>query len=189
LADEKHFPYIFVTHSEGKVSEAEMILGAKLTHYSLDLPEVQAVEVEEVVSLKAQLAYRRLENQPVITEDTGLYFESWNGLPGALIKWFIKTVGPEGICRMLEPFPNRRAFAKTAVATYDGELRIFTGTVNGRIAIQPAGSRGFGWDSIFIPNSAAKTFAEMTLSEKNHYSMRRIAFEEMRSYLLNSGYR
>jgi non-canonical purine NTP pyrophosphatase (RdgB/HAM1 family) len=176
------FPFVFVTRSPEKRAEVERILDSKLRSQSIDLPEIQAIEVEKVVGFKARLAYEQLDKQPVMIEDTGLYFEAWDGLPGALIKWFIKHVGPDGICRMMETFPNRRAYAKTIVATYDGELHAFKGTVNGRIAKEPAGEHGFGWDMIFIPNEDEKTFAEMSLDEKNRYSMRRIALEEMRSF-------
>jgi XTP/dITP diphosphohydrolase len=100
-------------------------------------------------------------------------------LPGALIKWFVKRVNGEGMCKMMHEFPNRKAWAKTIVATYDGQLHIFTGEVEGSIAPVPMGERGFGWDGIFIPKGAIKTFAEMTPDEKDKHSMRRLAFEAM----------
>lgn len=183
MVNENLFPYIFVTHSVDKISEVETILGSKLRYHSIDLPEIQAVDVEQVLSFKTQLAYERLQKQPVMTEDTGLYFEAWNGMPGALIKWFIKRVGPDGICQMMQMFSDRRAYAKTVVGVYDSEFRVFSGTVKGRIVSKPAGSGGFGWDPIFVPDTADRTFAEMTLEEKNKHSMRRIAFEELKSYI------
>jgi len=175
--------FTFVTSSEDKVSEAKRILHAHLEHRNLDLPEIQAVKIEDVVSYKAQYAYTLLHEKPVIIEDTGLYLEAWNGLPGALIKWFLETVGDQGICDMLHAFSNRRAWAKTAVATYDGKLNIFYGEVKGRIANEPIGEKGFGWDSLFIPDGSNKTFAQMLAEEKDGYSMRRIAFEKMKLHL------
>jgi non-canonical purine NTP pyrophosphatase (RdgB/HAM1 family) len=117
-------------------------------------------------------------------EDTGLYIQTWNGLPGALVKWFLQRVGPEGICKMLQPYPDRSAKAKTIVATYDGhgEPGIFVGEVTGQIAALPYGDGGFGWDALFIPDGAQQTFAEMGPEEKDRYSMRRLAFEAMRDY-------
>src|SRR5689334_5867343 len=111
-------PFIFVTHSTGKLTEAIRMLG-QLDHADIDLPELQSVDVEEVVMFKVRKAFEILE-KPIMIEDTGLYIYSWNGLPGALIKWFVKYVNEPGICQMLNNFPDRRAWAKTVVATYDG---------------------------------------------------------------------
>jgi non-canonical purine NTP pyrophosphatase (RdgB/HAM1 family) len=176
-------PFVFVTGSADKVSEVERIMQAQIEHCQLDLPEIQAVDVEQVVSYKAKYAYEELGQQrPVLIEDTGLYIEAWNGLPGALIKWFVERIGGLGICRMLQGFPNKNAWAKTVVATYDGELKIFVGEVHGRIADRPAGNEGFGWDKVFIPAGSDKTFGEMSPEEKDRYSMRRLAVEHMLAF-------
>ena len=81
---------------------------------------------------------------------------------------------------MLKNFPDRRARAKTVIATYDGQSspRIFVGGVDGSIASAPRGTEGFGWDDIFIPIGTKKTFAEMPPEEKDCYSMRRQALEK-----------
>jgi non-canonical purine NTP pyrophosphatase (RdgB/HAM1 family) len=166
--------------------EAKRILHLNLEHRNLDLPEIQAVEVEDVVSYKARYAYAMLNESPVIIEDTGLYLDAWNGLPGALIKWFLEKVGDKGVCDMLSQFSNRLARAKTAVATYDGKLTIFYGEVRGRIADNPIGEEGFGWDRLFIPDGSKKTFAQMLPDEKDRFSMRRIAFQKMNSHFSNT---
>lgn len=173
--------FMFVTQSSHKVREAERLLGAKLEQASLDLPEIQAVELEDVISHKAEYAFREVGGRPVMVEDTGLHIEAWNGLPGALIKWFMGTVGVAGMCKMLQVYTNRNAVARTLVATYDadGRLSVFGGSVKGRISATPCGTRGFGWDPIFVPEGATKTFAEMSGREKDGYSMRRMALEDM----------
>ena len=176
--------FTFVTQSRNKIAEAERILNVKLKHHLLELPEIQSVELEEVIRNKAEYAYKGLGKKPVMVEDTGLYFVAWNGLPGALIKWFLQYTGDEGICGMMQAFPNRLASAKTIVATHNGEMRLFTGCVQGQIALAPKGEKGFGWDSIFIPDGATRTFAQMAAHEKDRYSMRRLAFESMKSYYL-----
>jgi len=178
--------FTFVTQSSNKTAEVERILDIKLKHRYLDLPEIQAVELEEVVAYKAQYAHEALGKKPVMIEDTGLFIEAWNGLPGALVKWFVERVGPVGICNMMHEFPNKNALAKTVVATYDGQIQIFTGKVEGRIALAPAGEGGFGWDKVFIPNGAVRTFAEMPPDEKDKYSMRRLAFKAMMAYYSES---
>lgn len=179
--------FTFITQSSGKIAEAEIILGTKLEHYALDLPEIQAVDVEEVVTSKVKYAYVALGKKPVMVEDTGLFIAAWGGLPGALIKWFVERVGEIGMCKMMHEFHNKDAWAKTVVATYDGQLKIFIGKVEGKIASAPAGDKGFGWDKIFIPNESSKTFGEMTASEKNKYSMRSLAFKAMMNYYRECG--
>ena len=174
--------FTFVTQSHHKVREAERLLGAKLDQVSLDLPEIQAVTMEEVIRRKAQHAFSELGGRPVMVEDTGLYIEAWNGLPGALVKWFVDTVGVTGICRMMQGYTNRNATASTLVATYDGRLLIFDGSVKGHISATPSGTEGFGWDPVFVPEGATKTFADMSWREKDGYSMRRMALEAMAAH-------
>lgn len=168
----------FVTGSDAKLREAERILGIHVQRVALDLSEVQEMDVEAVVQAKARAAWQALGGRPVLVEDTGLALDTWNGLPGALIKWFVQSVRPVGICRMADGFADRSATATTIVGFCDGgEVRTFAGSVRGRIAAEPLGSGGFGWDSIFIPESSDRTFAQMDAAEKDRYSMRRIAFE------------
>lgn len=170
--------WVFVTSSQEKVVEAERILGMPLTRENLDLPEIQSLQLEKVVEKKAQMAYDMLGHIPVIVEDTALFIECWKGLPGTLIRWFEDTVGPAGICLMLDRFPDRRARAQTIVAAYDGALRLFSGEVRGQIATSPRGSHGFGWDQIFLPDGETRTFAEMAPDEKDQLSMRMKAFQD-----------
>ena len=168
--------WIFVTSSRPKFVEAERILGRRLIQRDLDLPEVQALGLETVIASKAQLAYNALGGASVIVEDTGLFIDCWKGLPGALVRWFEETVGPAGICSMLEGFADRHARAQTIVGAYDGSLEVFSGEVHGQIARTPRGDQGFGWDAIFIPDGEIRTFGEMTSEEKDFLSMRRKAF-------------
>jgi non-canonical purine NTP pyrophosphatase (RdgB/HAM1 family) len=175
--------WTFITGSAGKAAEARRILGDALQHRALDLPEIQALSLEEVVRKKAETAYAEV-GSPVIVEDTGLLFTAWAGLPGALVKWFVQTVGVAGMCQMLAGFSDRGAVARTVVAAFDGRLRVYAGEVSGTIAPVPAGVGGFGWDSIFIPEGETRTFAEMTQVQKLKFSMRRLALEAMAADLM-----
>ena len=168
-----------VTSSADKLAEVERLLGRRLAQASLPLEEIQAIDVEAVVRHKAHQAYARL-GRPVLVEDTGLTFAAWNGLPGALIKWFLAALGPQGICKLLRDETNRAATA-TTVFGYDdgGECRVFAGTVPGVIPEAPRGANGFGWDAIFQPLGSDRTFAEMTPGEKDHFSMRRLALQQL----------
>jgi non-canonical purine NTP pyrophosphatase (RdgB/HAM1 family) len=59
-------------------------------------------------------------------------------------------------------------------------LRMFSGVVCGVVPVAPRGANGFGWDPIFQPNGSGQTFAEMTPEEKDRFSMRRLALEQLR---------
>lgn len=175
----------FVTNTEGKVLEAQAILGSefKLTHHKLDLDEIQAIDGHAVVERKAREAYSILKT-PILIEDTSLYFDAWNGLPGALARWFLDAVGCEGICKMFASEQNRKAKAESLIAFFDGkEITFAEGIVRGEVPAAPRGDKGFGWDPIFMPDGSNKTFGEMEQDEKIKYSMRRVAFEELRKKL------
>jgi len=170
----------FVTSNSDKVREASCILESPLDQVSgLDIDEIQASDVRKVVAHKAQQAFDKLKC-PVLVEDSGLSFTAWNGLPGALIKWFEISVGCQGLLKMLEGFENREAFAVCVAAIFDGqEMLLGEGKIRGKISLSIRGGNGFGWDVIFIPDHYEKTFAEMNFREKNAISHRRVAFEKL----------
>lgn len=178
----------FATSNPHKHQELQAILGVPVTRIDIDLPEIQALDVIEVVRAKAIQAYEQT-GKVVLVEDTGLGFAAWHGLPGALMRWFLQSVGNEGLCRMMAGETNRAAVAKTAIGMFDGrEVVVCHGEVPGTISQQPAGDNGFGWDAIFQPNGHrhdghVKTFAEMTPEEKNRISSRRLAAEALRRRL------
>lgn len=173
----------FITSSANKLAEVEHILGRTLAREAVTVEEIQGIDLEPVVVHKAQQAYAQLA-RPVLVEDTGLALAAWNGLPGALIKWFLATLGTEGICRLLRGESNRAARATTLFGYCDGTgCQVFSGTVAGIVPEVPRGANGFGWDAIFQPLGSERTFAEMTLEEKDRFSMRRLALKD----LCNSG--
>jgi len=174
------YPEFFATKNENKLREVNEILGRNLEQISVELFEPQGVDVETVVREKAEDAFHKA-GKFVLVEDTGLEFAAWNGLPGALVKWFLDTVGNEGILKMLAGETNRKAVAKTAVGFFDGaQARVFVGEISGTIQEAIRGTGGFGWDSIFVPDGHGKSFAEMTSEEKNAISMRKLALERMK---------
>lgn len=176
---------VFVTSNPNKRREAAGILGVELDRADLDLPEIQALDVAEVAAEKARAAHKALGSpaRPVIAEDSGLIVESWNGLPGALTKWFIKSVGHEGILQMLGAEEDRRARAVCAVAVAGREeVRVFVGEAPGELVWKPRGESGFGWDPIFVPDGSSLTYAEMG-EAKSADSHRARAFRAAREWL------
>lgn len=177
---------LLATGNEHKARELQALLGRPVQRVKLDLPELQAVDVQEVIEAKAREAYR-LVGKPVLVEDTGLAFAAWHGLPGALIRWFLERVGNEGLCQMLQSYEQTAASAETCIGYFDGSAcHVFRGVVIGQIVRTPRGSGGFGWDPIFMPNGWTKTFAEMT-EEKNLVSMRKLAVAQLKTFLDERG--
>ena len=156
---------LFVTSNPNKAREAGDILGVELRSIALDIPELQDLDVAQVAAVKAAAAREALgaPDSPILVEDSGLIVEAWNGLPGALTKWFLASVGNEGILRMLQGEEDRsaRAVCAVAIAFADGSTRVFLGEVGGLISPKPRGSGGFGWDPIFVPRGYSETYAEL----------------------------
>ncbi len=176
---------VFVTSNLGKLREAEEVLGCPLRHRALDLPEIQSLDLVEVVRAKAGAAFERL-GAPVLVEDTSLELAGLGGFPGPLVRWLLASVGPEGICRIASCFDDRSATVRCLACAFEGGSEVLgEGVVTGRIARAPRGRRGFGWDSAFVPDGGdGRTYAEMDSAEKNAISHRRRAFEALREVLL-----
>ena len=165
--------------SRAEKAEEAARLGFAIDRLDLDLPEPQALDPAVVAREKVESAWERLR-RPVLVEDSGLEILAWGGFPGALVKWLEKSAGLDGIVRMLDPFPDRRARAVCAIACFDGERLVMArGVAEGSIAPAPRGERGFGWDSIFVPSGSTRTFAEMAAAEKDAVSHRGRAWEEL----------
>ena len=175
---------VFVTSNLGKLEEASAVLGIRLRHHALDLPEIQSLDLEEVVRHKARAAFERL-GAPVLVEDTSLELAGLGGFPGPLVRWMLSTVGPAGIARVAHAFADPRAVARCLACAVDGAEEVFgPGEVRGVIAPSPRGTRGFGWDSVFVPEGCGgRTYAEMPPAEKNAVSHRRKAFLALRERL------
>jgi XTP/dITP diphosphohydrolase len=191
---------IFATHNAHKVEEVKSILGAKLNILSLaeagintDIPEPYPT-LEENARQKAEVIHR-LTGANCFGEDTGLETEALNGEPG------VKSARYAGEDRSFEnnidkllgslrDKENRRAQFRTVIcAIFDGKEKIFEGICKGTIIAERRGSGGFGYDAVFIPDGAARTFAEMPLDEKNLFSHRKKAIEKLTTFLekMNSG--
>ncbi len=172
---------IFVTGNQGKFEEAKRII-SNLEWRDINLTEIQSLDPKEIIAHKLEEAGSQVEGG-VIVEDNSLYLDCLSGLPGPLIKWFMKTVGNKGLVKIAKSFDNLKAAASVIVGYKEGDVvEFFEGRIEGTI-VEPRGENGFGWDAIFQPFGKGKTFAEMTLEEKNEISMRRIAFQKFKEYL------
>ena len=173
----------FVTSNPNKFRELSELLDSKLSRIELDLKEIQTTDLNELVKFKLFQAFEHSQT-PVIVEDTSLYFEAWNELPGPLVKFFLENIGVFGLVRALDKFNNNSAIAACCLGfTNDGRsMHLFEAKVKGFI-VKPRGSTHFGWDSIFLPEGHQQTFGEMTLHEKNKISPRGAATKKFKHFL------
>jgi XTP/dITP diphosphohydrolase len=136
--------------------------------------EVQNDNIENIARLSAIDAASKT-NLPVIVEDAGLFIDALNGFPGPYSSYVYRTIGKEGIIKLLEGVNNREAHFKSVVAFCDPKCNVicFEGIVKGKIAMEPRGNSGFGFDPIFEPaEQPGKTFGEMSIENKNRFSHR-----------------
>ena len=173
----------FVTSNPNKFRELSELLECNLSRTELDLQEIQTTDLRELVKFKLRHAYVNVQ-APVIVEDTSLYFEAWKGLPGPLVKYFLKNIGLSGMVRALDEFNNNSASTSCCLGfTKDGKsMHLFEGKVKGNI-VEPRGSQHFGWDSIFLPTGYRQTFGEMSSQEKHQISPRGVAAKKFKSFL------
>lgn len=174
----------FITGNHAKVQQVKRYLKIPFTHRSLDLPEIQSLDLREIVGYKVRAAFE-IVKRPVFVEDVSLVFHAIGKLPGPLIKWFLQELNNDGLCKMLDQSDTRRATAMVNYAYFDGdELKIFEGIMEGSISPEPRGIKSFGWDPIFIPVGFVKTWSEMNEDERARVSMRSIALEKFKKWYL-----
>jgi len=177
---------IYITGNQNKADYLACILGIELEHHKLDLDEIQSADPNLVIEHKVRQAYDVLK-APVLVEDTSLFFNALDGLPGPLVKFFVMARnGQHMMCRMLDGFEDRTAYASALYAYYDGEiLRTFSGRLDGVIARSPRGGGGYGWDAIFEPEGyGGRTRAELTPEEDDESYSKIRDFDALRAFLL-----
>jgi XTP/dITP diphosphohydrolase len=185
---------IFASNNQHKVDEIRSVLGKnfeivplKEAGINMDIPEPHET-LEANASEKSKVIYQLLKTN-CFSEDTGLEVEALNGEPGVKSaryageeKSFDKNI--EKLLANLKNKPSRKARFRTVISLIiNGREHLFEGMAEGTILTERKGSLGFGYDSVFVPNGANKTFAEMDLAEKNLFSHRRKAVEKLVAFL------
>jgi XTP/dITP diphosphohydrolase len=192
---------IFATNNEHKAEEMRYAFGNKFEILTLkeagidiDIPEPHDT-LEENASEKSGTIYRLTKTNPIaigcFSEDTGLEVHALNGEPGVKSaryagdnKSFDANI--EKLLSNLEGNPNRKARFRAIVSLIiDRKETLFEGICEGKIINEKKGSLGFGYDPVFVPDGATKTFAEMGLEEKNKFSHRTKAAEKLVAFLTN----
>lgn len=177
---------VYVTGNPNKAKYFALMTKMNIPNMSFDVDEIQSTSLREIVEHKARQAYE-LAKCPVIVEDTKLSFRVLGALPGPLIKWFQQELGEEGLCKLLDSYDDRTAFAGAAIAYFDGtNLEIFERELQGTIAKKPSkNNTGYGWNPIFIPKGAEITLADMTEAEFEKYYAKIKPFDEITNFLKN----
>ncbi len=185
---------IFATNNDHKVEEMQAAIGDAFELVSLraagidiDIPEPHDT-LEGNASEKSWTIYQ-LSGINCFSEDTGLFTDALNGEPGVKSaryagedRGFEKNV--DKLLSKLEGAHHRVARFRTVISLIlSGKEYLFEGICEGRIGKTPAGKQGFGYDPVFIPEGSVKTFAEMTLTEKELYSHRKKAADKLLAFL------
>ena len=173
----------FVTGNKSKAEQLGRHLDFPVMQQKVDVREIQSLNLREIVEEKVKEAYKIVKG-PVLVEDTSLIFTSLNNLPGPLIKWFLNSLGNDGLCKIIDGYKNRKAIAEVCFGLYDGkEILFFEGKMEGTISKKPFGESGFGWDPIFIPKGYKKTWGQMSVEEQVKTSMRKIGLKKLEKFL------
>lgn len=181
---------VFATHNSNKAKEIQSLLPDDFQILTLtdincvdEIPETSET-LEGNSLLKAQFVSDNFYLN-CFADDTGLEIDALNGRPGV---YSARYAGEEKnaeanmnlVLSELKNESNRKALFRTVITLIlNDKTHVFEGIIRGEIADEKRGTDGFGYDPIFIPEGQTKTFAEMTLAEKNQQSHRARAFEEM----------
>lgn len=176
--------FVLVTGNAGKLREAQRflataVLGFRLDHQAIDLPEIQSLDLLSVLEAKADEAWRRLR-RPLVVDETGLGLASMGGFPGPLVKWLLESVGAAGLGRMAHSLGDARATAHCALMYVDGQRRLVgEASVDGHLLAETAGEHGFGWDPVFVPVGQQATYAQMSDETKDRIGHRGRAWRQL----------
>lgn len=173
----------FITKNDYKFVEMRTFLPG-LEQVPIDLPEIQEIDTKKIITAKLQEASKHVPvGTEIIVEDTSLFFHEMNKLPGPFIKWFLGSIGLDGIWNIAKNFTNKGATATTIIGYMDTDSNIhfFQGNVEG-VIVEPRGV-GFGWNPIFQVAGTDKNFTEMNDQEKIEFSMRAKAVRKLSEYL------
>jgi XTP/dITP diphosphohydrolase len=193
---------VFVTANKNKLREIRNLPGTNFSLKSLDdigfygdIPEIYPT-LEQNASAKSLYIYERFSVN-CFADDTGLEVYSLNNAPGVYSGRFAGLDGKkysstrelteaniDKLLGLLKDKESRLARFRTVISLIiDGRETLFEGVVNGEIINERRGNDGFGYDPVFVPEGYKKTFAEISLEEKNRLSHRAIAFRNLVDYL------
>lgn len=176
----------FATGNINKFNEARSILNPydiSVGMLRMKGDEIQSDNLKEIAKTSAINAFKRT-NLPIFVEDAGLFVNALSGFPGPYAAYIYKTIHNDGILKLMENVSDRQAKFQSVIAYFDQTLcepECFEGESKGEITLterKPQGKSAFGFDPIFQPVGSNRSFAEMTINEKNAFSHRAIAIRK-----------
>lgn len=187
---------VLATHNKGKAKEFKSLLEdlnfEVLTKDDVGIsidPEENGETLEENAKIKALAIYDNIKKY-ILADDTGLFVESLNGLPGVHTARYAgencsDKDNREKLLLEMSGIKNRKAYFETVIALIDksGKIHYAHGRCNGSISEEERGEKGFGFDKLFIPDGYDKTFAELSEKEKNMISHRSLALLNLKDLL------
>jgi len=190
----------FVTGNPGKLEEARRLWGGGgatagevvFEAVELELPEIQSLDLAQVLRAKGREAYRRL-GRPLVVEETGFEIDAFGGFPGPLVKWMLEAMGPEGMARAALAVAQREgtgagALARCLVLYVDGERELVgEGAARGTLVVPARGEGGFGWDPVFEAEGEGRTYGELSGAEKDRIGHRGKAWRALERQLSGLG--
>jgi XTP/dITP diphosphohydrolase len=185
---------VFASNNQNKFNEIKglipkgiELISLKDIDFHMDMEETGST-LEENSMLKAKTIFDFCQI-PTIADDTGLEVFALNGAPGVYSARYAgeQKSSDNNITKLLlelQQHDNRKARFRTIFSFVDGiHQEQFEGIVEGTIAIEIYGNQGFGYDSIFFPENENRTFAQMSLAEKNDFSHRARSLKKLIRYL------
>ena len=185
---------IFATNNDHKVAEIRKVIGEKFqivtmkeAGINMDIPEPH--DTLEANATEKSTTIHRLTKQHCFSEDTGLETAALNGEPGVKSARYAGEgrdfqANIDKLLLNLQDKTDRSARFRTVISLiWNDKEYLFEGICSGVIIEDQKGNKGFGYDPVFVPDGADKTFAEMTIDEKNIYSHRRKATDQLIAFL------
>ena len=187
---------VIATNNPGKIKEIKEILKdyeiVTLKDMNCEIEVEEDQDTFEGNAMKKAKEIAETLKMPAIADDSGLCIDILKGWPGVYTARFLGENATQeqrnnAILEKMKKEPERMARVRCCMAYYeDGNFILGKGEVEGKIAIQKRGKNGFGFDEIFeLPNG--KTFAELTLDEKNQISHRKLALQDLKENLQKFG--
>jgi len=170
-----------VTTNAGKFREISHQMaghGYALEHLNTSYPEIQADTLEETIVPGLAWLVSRYD-RPLMIDDSGFFVDALRGFPGVFSSYVFKTIGCEGILRLMDGRDDRSARFECCIGFVvpGGEPFVAKGVSEGTVSLEMRGSSGFGYDPIFINEGHSRTYAELGVDEKNRVSHRGKAIE------------
>ena len=189
---------LVATTNPGKVAEYQellqglplSIIGLREAGIAVDVAEMGAT-FEENARLKSQ-AYASISRRLTLADDSGVCVDALGGAPGVYSARYARSdhARIEKLLSELNDVPDDRRTARfvcvIALAQPAGEIVTFEGCCEGRIARQPSGSNGFGFDPIFFIPEHNQTMADLSNEIKNRISHRARAAAQARAWLMKT---